>query len=156
MRAVIIFLISVVIGCVAHAEVVRPAPNFSWPGIPKRSSAKAVRGQPIVLLIADSPRSGAFKKQVKRIREVYQFFAARKVVFAAAFRKEQGPVRSDVPFVVVNEGAALAGELGIDRGFGLVVIGVDGNIDLQTAKVSPASRIQDVLRNAAPAQAAQR
>ena len=49
--------------------------------------------------------------------------------------------------------AALNSEL---APFGLVVIGVDGNIDYQTEKVRTGERVHDVIRNAFPVQAAAR
>ena len=152
------FLVSLllVLGVAAEAQVVRPAPDFSWQGGGQRVTARSLRGQPIVLLVADSPRSGAFKKQVKRFRELYQQFAARKAVFAAAFLKNSGEVRSDIPFVVVNNGPEVAAAYQAERGFTLFVIGPDGNIDLDTQKVVPASRVRDVINNAAPVQTQKR
>lgn len=63
------------------ANVVRPAPDFAWVG-PKGESRsyKTFRGQPVVLLVAPSARSGAFRAQVKRIEEFYRILSSRNVI----------------------------------------------------------------------------
>ena len=139
----------------ASADVVRPAPSFTW------SSGKTLaswKGQPVVLLIAPSPRSGAFLKQVHRIEAVYQEFAARNAVFVAAFTVDT-PVQEipgNFPLVIANNGQQIAANYGFDGKFALAVIGKDGNLDLNTAKVVPASRIMDMILNNYEQQAAER
>ena len=138
------------------AAVVRPAPDFSWAGAGKNRSLKSLRGQAVVLVIAESPRTGAFRKQVKWLERSYSSLASRQVVFVAAFKNGEGPVRSDIPFVVANHGSAVANAYGVQGDFGLVVIGRDGNIDYQTDEVRTGERIRDVAQNAFPVQAAAR
>ena len=138
-----------------RAEVVRPAPAFVCAG----KSLKSFKGQPVILLIAPSPRSAAFRKQAKRIQSAYQDFAARKAVFVAVFTDpdaEGRAIPSNVPFTPAREGAKVAAAYGFDGNFSLCVIGKDGNLDLTTSKVVPASRIMDMIYNNAEQQAAER
>ena len=140
----------------ANAEVVRPAPNFTW-GTGR--TLKSWQGQPVVLLIAPSPRSSAFRKQASRIQAAYLELSARNVVFVAAFTEPQEaaqPIPSNVPFVVANNGAQIAADYGLEGEFALAVIGRDGNLDLNSPKVLPASRIMDMVRNNYEQQAAER
>ena len=140
----------------AQAGVVRPAPNFTW-GIGR--TLKSWKGQPVVLLIAPSPKSGAFRKQARRIEAVYQEFAARNVVFVAAFTDPEAagqPIPSNVPFVIANNGAQIAADYGMAGKFALAVIGKDGNLDLNSAQVVPASRIMDMILNNYEQQAPER
>lgn len=133
----------------ASAVVIRPAPNLTFPGPGnKAKSLQSLRGQPVVLLIAESPRTGAYRKQLKELREIYSQFASRQVVFIAAFRDgSTEPVKSDVPFAIAYNGSAVAGAYGVQDDFALVVIGKDGNVDYQTRKPASAQRIRDVIQN---------
>jgi len=137
------------------SAVVRPAPDFTFPGISKSQSLKGVRGQPVVLVIAKSPKNGDFKSQLKILREIYQQFANKQVIFAAAFTGESGPVKSDIPFVVVNNGPGVAGAYGLTEKdkYNIAIIGKDGNLDYQTNKVLDASRVRDVIQNSYAVQA---
>ena len=130
-----------------HAAVVRLAPEFGFPGPGKMQSLKSLRGQAVVLLIAKTPKSRAFKKQVKYLKEIYEQFASKQVVFIAALGDGAGPVESDIPFVVANNGAAVATAYGATDDFNLVIIGKDGNVDYQTNKVCPPERVRDVIQN---------
>jgi len=140
----------------ASADVVRPAPNFTWGA---GRTLKSWKGQPVVLLIAPSPQSSAFLKQVRRIEAVYQEFAARNAVFVAAFTEEASPllkIPGNFPIVIANNGQQVAANYEFDGKFALAVIGKDGNLDLNTAKVVPASRIMDVILNNYEQQASER
>jgi len=140
----------------APANVVRPAPNFAFEGASK-SSLKALQGQPVVLVIGRSLKDSDFNKQVKKLKEFYQDFAAKNVVFIAALQEEKdGLIKSDIPFVLARDGAQVAASYGVEKGFAVVIIGKDGNIDLQTAKVIPSSRVREVLINSFSIQAAAR
>jgi len=139
------------------ADVVRLAPDFSWQGAgSKRNTLKTLRGQPVVLIIAKSAREGAFRKQVKRLKEIYEEFASRNVVFVAALEEEGGVIPTDVPMVIANNGAKIAADYQAEGAFNLIVIGRDGNMDMQTSRVVPASRIKDVINNSFSIQAEQR
>jgi len=152
--AVLIFAVTAL--CVANAAVVRPAPDFAWQGVGKATSLRSLRGQPVVLIVARSARDRTFRKQAKRLKELYQDFSAKNVVFVAAFKEEGGTIPSDVPFVVANNGAQVAANYQVDGDFGLVVIGPDGNMDLMTTKLSPATRIRDAVINSYTAQSVER
>lgn len=139
----------------ATAEVVRLAPDFTFPGPGnKAKSLKSLRGQPVVLLIAESPKNRAYRKQLKSLREIYSQFASRQVVFVAAFADGSSePVQSDVPFAVAYNGAGVAGAYAMEGDFALVIIGKDGNVDYQTEKPAAAQRIRDVIQNSFAVQA---
>ena len=54
----------------ADANVVRWAPDFGWlKSGGNRASLKSLRGQPVVLVVAPSPRYGKFRKQVKELQK---------------------------------------------------------------------------------------
>ena len=130
-------------------EVINPAPNFTWPrsgsGV---NSLNDLRGQPVVLVIAPSPRSRAFRKQAKRLEFIYNQLAAQKVVFIAAFFREAATrIPSDVPWVVAADGAQVAALYGVTKGFSIAVIGKDGNVDFQSTRVQPARKVKDIVMN---------
>lgn len=158
MRALLLPLLLIVLLAQAEAIVVRPAPPFAWSGPGgKATDVRSLRGQPVVLVLARSPESRAFRTQAKRLRELYQQFAARKVIFAAAFAEgNDDRLHSDIPFVVVNNGPAVLDTYRVTDGFKLVVIGTDGNLDLETTRIASAERVRDVITNSFAAQAAVR
>ncbi len=135
------------------AKVVRPAPDVV---LETGKGLKSLRGQPVVILVATHPQSRTFRKQAKRLEREYQRFAARKTVFIAAFTQSSAGLSSNIPFVLARNGAAVAAQYGVNTPFALMVIGQDGNLDLQTAKLSPASRVRDAILNNYAQQAAQR
>lgn len=138
--------------------VPRPTPNFSFPGPGGRTQTlSSLRGQPVVLLVADSPKNGAFRKQLDYIAPLYSEFATRKAVFIAAFTREgDGPVKSNVPFAVANNGPSVAAAYNVTGKFNAILIGPDGNVNYQTSKVVPGFRIRDVMQNSYPVQAQMR
>ncbi|MEQ1861054.1 MAG: redoxin domain-containing protein [Chthoniobacteraceae bacterium] len=153
----ILFLILMAFAAAAPANVVRKAPDFSWPGAGSKSrSLRSLSGQPVVLVIAASPRSGAFRKQTDWLEKTYSQLAAKGTVFIAAFREGEGPVKSNIPFVVANNGGAVASAYGVEGDFALVIIGKDGNVDYQTDKVRTGERVRDVIINNFELQAATR
>ena len=131
----------------SQAAVVRLAPEFGFPGPGKTQSLKSLRGQAVVLLITKTPKNRSFKKQLKYLREIYEQFASKQVVFIAAIGDGAGPVASDIPFVVAGNGPAVAAAYGVQDDFNLVIIGKDGNVDYQTNKVCPPERVRDVIQN---------
>jgi hypothetical protein len=148
MRRLLLALSLLATFATAQAAVVRLAPDFSIPAAGNKSkSLKSLRGQPVVLVIAESPRTGDFKKQAKNLKDIYHQFASKQVVFVAAFTGEDGLIKSDIPFAVANNGPAVAGAYGVTDKFNIVIIGRDGNVDYQTQKVLPASRVRDVIQN---------
>lgn len=136
----------------APANVVRPAPNFPLEGASK-ASLKALQGQPVVLVIGKSAKDSTFTKQLKKLKELYHEFSAKNVVFVAALQEDGGVIKSDIPFVLARDGAQVAANFGVEKGFAIVIIGKDGNIDLQTEKVIPSTRVREVLINSYELQA---
>src|SRR5262245_14594853 len=148
MHLILRLIVLIAIITSAQAAVVRMAPDFTWPGAGNKArSLKSLRGQAVVLVIADSPRTGAFRKQLKWLKEIYGSFACKQ---------GEGPVHSDIPFVVANNGSSVAGAYGVNGNFGLVVIGRDGNVDYQTDEVRTGERVRDVVQNSFVVQAAAR
>ena len=147
-KTLTILILTLVVAGVGFAAVVRLAPDFSWDGVGnKHASLRSLRGQPVVLIVAKSAKEKIFRKQASRLKEIYQEFASRNVIFVAAFEEEGGIVPSDVPFIIASNGAKIAADYQVEGNFGVIVIGTDGNVDMQTSKLIPASRIRDVVIN---------
>lgn len=156
-KTLVLLILVLALAGTGFADIVRLAPEFSWQGIGnKRYTLRSLRGQPVVLIVAKSAREGEFRKQTKRLKEIYQEFAGRNVIFVAAFVEQGGPIPTDVPFVVADNGPKIAADYGVSGPFGVIVIGTDGNVDMQTAKVVPATRIRDVIINSFPVQSQER
>ena len=170
MRSILLTLFLIIAIGTARAEVVRLAPDFTFPSAGnKTESLKSLRGMPVVLIIGKSPKSREIKQQVKLLRGLYEQFANKQVIFVLAFIGEPGPVKSDIPFVIANNGPAVAIAYGLvekpsnkkipvisnlvqsvsggSDPFNIVIIGKDGNIDYQTSKVLPSQRVCDVIQN---------
>jgi hypothetical protein len=129
------------------AKVTRPAPDFSFAGVGGKKGLRTLRGQPVVLVVSKSPKSRAFRKQLKNLRAIYQEFASRKVVFVAAFSEEEGEIPSNIPFVIANNGPGTASAYDLKDDIIVAIIGRDGNLDMITDKVLPALRIREVIQN---------
>lgn len=128
------------------AAVVRPAPDFTWTNSAgKLESLKAFKGQPVVLVVAQSPRAWIFRAQVGQIQKMYERYAASRAIFVAAFTQEQGLIRSNIPFVLAADGPRIAFDYQTGDRFGLAIIGRDGNLDYVTSKVVPAQRLFDII-----------
>ncbi len=139
------FLVSL---AASHAAVVRLAPEFGFPAAGNKvQTLRSLRGRPVVLLITKKQENRDFKKQVKYLKEIYQQFASKQVIFIAALGEGAGPIKSDIPFAVANNGPAVATAYGVTDDFNLVIIGKDGNIDYQTSKVCTPERVRDVIQN---------
>lgn len=139
--------------------VPRPTPDFSFPGPGGRTQTlRSLRGQPVVLLVTDTPRNRAFRKQLDYIAPIYSEFATRKAIFIAAFTQGGGdtPVKSNVPFVIANNGPAVAAAYNVTGKYNTILIGPDGNVNYQTPKVVPGFRIRDVIQNSYPVQSQMR
>ncbi len=142
----------------APTSVVRPAPDFSWEGAGgKAYPLKKLRGQPVVLLIASSPDAGDLRKQARRIQDLYLQFSEKKALFVAAFTGQGGRVPANVPFVIAQNGPAVAAAYGVSgKELAVVVIGPDGNMDLKADGVVGAQLILDTINNTYQNQAPQR
>lgn len=136
----------------------RLAPDFVMLGAGNRAvSSKQLRGQPVVILLATSADSGALRKQADRIERLYLEFSARKTVFVGAFVNGSGRVASNVPYIIAENGTAVAKAYGVSGAeLAVIVIGADGNVDLVSTQVEAAQRILDVIINNYSVQAANR
>lgn len=135
-------------------EVVRPAPNF---GILGGKSLRSLKGQPVVLVIAASPQSKAFRKEVRALGKQYSAFAARNAVFVAAFtQSNSGAIASNIPFATASNGPEVAASYSAAAPVSVAVIGIDGNVDLKTQKSASASRVRDAILNNYELQASER
>ena len=131
-----------------RAEVVRPAPAFPWiDSTGKAKNSRDLRGQPLVVLVADSPNHRLFRAQVGQLQKTYERFAAAGLLCIAAFSREPGTIRSNIPFLTVPDGAATAAAFDTPAGFSISVIGEDGNLDYIGNRVLPAQRIYDIIDN---------
>ncbi|TSA31226.1 MAG: hypothetical protein D4R65_11510 [Verrucomicrobiaceae bacterium] len=157
MKPLFLALLLVFSASALHADVVRPAPEFFWTdSTGAKKSSKSLLGRPVILLIADSPRAWAFRSQVGQLQKMYERLANEKAVCVAAFSKEPGVVRSNIPFVSVVDGPRTAYDLQVERGFAIAVIGKDGNLDYSGPRVLPVQRIYDIMDNSFLVQKAMR
>lgn len=148
MKLVAALLLALLVVTTLRAEVVRPAPDFSWiDSTGKAKPAKEFRGRPLVVLIAESPRQWAFRSQVGQLQKIYQRFAADGLVCIAAFSRETGVIRSNIPFLTVPNGPTAAAAFDTAQGFSISIIGMDGNLDYVSNRVVPAQRIHDIIDN---------
>lgn len=131
-----------------RAEVVRPSPEFAWTDATgARKSSKAFLGRAVVVLLANSPRDWAFRSQVGQLQRMYERLAADNIVCVAAFSQTPGVVRSNIPFVIAADGPRVSYDFQVERGFGIAIIGKDGNLDFFGRRVLPVQRIYDILNN---------
>lgn len=132
----------------AHAAVVDPTPDFAWvnaAGQPQ--SASQFRKQPVVIIVAPSPRSWVFRSQVGQLQRVFQRLSATGAICVAAFTEASGRIRSDIPFAIAQDGPRVAFLYGVQPPFGIIVLGKDGNIDANSTRVLKGQRILDIIGN---------
>ena len=148
MKAITAILVLLCLTAPLQAEVVREAPSFTWTdSTGSAKPLKNLRGQPVVLVIAKSPREWAFRSQVGQLQKIYARFAAEKLLCVAAFSGEQDIIRSNIPFLTVPDGPGTAATYEVPTGFAIAVIGADGNLDCFSTRVLPAQRIYDIIVN---------
>jgi peroxiredoxin len=149
MRRLLLTTLLLAIFCgTAAAEVARWAPDFTWlRSGNKAASLKSLRGQPVVLVVAPSPDHKRFRAQVKQLQKTYQLLGNTKAVMAAAFTQEPGVIRSNIPFVLAANPAAVASAYGMSGDFAIFVIGKDGNLDEISDRVLPGQRVLDIINN---------
>jgi hypothetical protein len=148
MRLLLALLSALLLTTPLHADVVRPAPDFSWiDSTGKSKPAKELRGRPLIVIIAESPRQWAFRSQVGQLQKIYQRFAADGLVCVAAFSQEPGVIRSNIPFLTVPDGPTAAAAFDTAQGFSISIIGMDGNLDYVSNRVVAAQRIHDIIDN---------
>ena len=131
------------------ADVVRPAPDFTVGMLFNgNASLKSLRGRPVILLLAQSPSSSGFRSQVKELAMGFDRLATRNVLIFAAF-KEPGPdlVQTNMPVIVLPNGAEVCRAYNLQSKSAVALIGPDGNLDYQTDKFVTASRVRQVIGN---------
>lgn len=142
-----------VAGIAKDAAVANAAPAFiGGASSGRKITLSSLRGKPVLLLLAPSPRDHAFRKQVGELKDRYERLAAQGIVCFAAFTTEDGRIRSNIPFVIVNDPAAAALAYDVRKGFAIAVIGRDGNLDCLSVKPLPGQRVLDLVMNNASVQ----
>jgi len=137
-----------------EASVVNAAPSFSGGASAGRNiQLSLLRGKPVILVIAPSARDRAFRAQMSELRGRYERLAAQGLLCFAAFTAEGGSIRSNIPFIEVNDPAATAAAYDVSKGFAIAVIGRDGNLDCLSTRPLPGQRILDLVLNNASVQA---
>ena len=127
--------------------VVHPAPDFTFMAESKTRTLRSLRGQAVILIIAESPKNKAFKKQLKNLAGIYQELASKQVILVAALASPEGPIPTNIPVVIASNGTGTAAAYGVQKGFQIAIIGRDGNLDYQTGNVLAAERVRDVVQN---------
>ena len=134
------------------STLINAAPAFAGgASVGKKITLASLRGKPVFLVIAPSPRDRAFRKQLKEFRGYYERLAAHGSIAFAAFTVEGGRVPSNVPFIIVDDPVATASAYDV-RGFAIAVIGRDGNLDCISTKPIPGYRLLDLVMNNAEMQ----
>lgn len=137
----------------ALARVVREAPDITWTDPSgKARSLEAFRGQPVVVLIAPTPRDRRFRSQIKRLWNDYARIADLKAVVLVAFTREPGQPKTNIPVVFANNGPQVGFAYDSPERFAIAIIGRDGNLDYVTDQVLPGQRVIDVINNSFVAQ----
>ena len=129
------------------SSVVHLAPDFTFAAPGKDRSLRNLRGQAVVVVFGRDARTRAFRKQLDELGPLYQELASKGVIFIAALQQGDGLVKSNIPFVLANDGAGVAGRYNVTGKFAIAIIGPDGNIDYQTTNVLPGGRVRDVIQN---------
>jgi hypothetical protein len=135
------------------SQVVNAAPPFAGGASAGRNiQLSSLRGKPVILLIAPSPRNRAFRSQMSELRGRYERLAAQGLLGFVAFTTEGGRIPSNIPFIEVNDPASTAAAYDVQQGFAIAVIGRDGNLDCLSTKPLPGQRILDLVMNNASVQ----
>jgi hypothetical protein len=136
-----------------EVTVINAAPAFTGGAeAGKKITLASLRGKPVLLVIAPSPRDKTFRKQMNELKGNYERLAAQGIMSFAAFTIEGGRVPSNIPFILVNDPVATASAYDVRQGFVIAVIGRDGNLDCLSTKPLPGYRILDLVMNNAETQ----
>ena len=127
------------------ASVIRPAPDISWQQGGHLEHLSSLRGKPVLLLITPNPDNKAFCRQLHELKDVYEHLATQKLLCFAAFTQEGGRIPSNIPFITVINGPAIASAYDVSKEFAVAVIGADGNLDCISTRVLPGQRISDLI-----------
>ena len=139
----------IVSSTLTSAGVVRPAPQVAFPPVDGHArTLKSFLGQPMIVLLADSPKRGDFRTQLKEMEKSFDRLAIRKTVVAAAF-KSQGAdeIYSNIPVINLPEGAKVCDAFALKGNFAVALIGPDGNLDYITNNILNINRILEVMQN---------
>ncbi len=151
--AAVLLCVSTCAFAATGSAVVNPAPAFTGGAeVGKAIQLSSLRGKPVVLLIAPSPRDSSFRRQLGEFKGVYERLAAQGFLFFAAFTSEGGRIPSNIPFILVNNPAEVAANYDVASGFAIAVIGIDGNLDCMSTKALPGQRVLDLANNNAAMQ----
>jgi len=127
------------------SNAVTPAPDVTWRQHGELKHLSSLQGQPVLLLIAPSPKSWDLYRQLNALKGNYEHLAAQHLVCLVAFTKEEGPVRSNIPFITVERGAAVGEAYNVPNHFALALISPDGNLDCFSTHVLAGQRIDDLI-----------
>ena len=131
-----------------NSTLVNAAPDFSGGAeAGQKLTLTALRGKPVLLVIAPSPKDRAFLKQMRELRGIYERYSAQGGLAFAALTGGGGRIPSNIPFILVNDPAAVASSYDVTKGFAIAVIGRDGNLDCLSTKPLPGQRIYDLVIN---------
>lgn len=135
------------------AAVINAAPGFGGGAAEGRTvTLSSLKGKPVLLVIASSPKDRLFRSQVSELRGRYERLAAHGMICFAAFTTEGGVIPSNVPFLTANDPAGVSSLYGVTGGFAVAVIGKDGNLDCLSTRPIPGQRILDLINNNASVQ----
>jgi hypothetical protein len=147
-RLLVLLLATVLLVPAAAANVVRPAPDLTWISSGgKTQTLRSLRGQPAVLVVAQSPTQWRFRSQVGQLQRVYRLLGNARTVMIVAFTEEPGLIRSNIPFVQAANPAAVAAAYGVESPLAIFVIGRDGNLDALSDRVLSGQRVLDIINN---------
>lgn len=147
-RAGLILTLGVAGWSTLSARVVDPTPDFTWTNAAGQAqSASQFRKQPVVIIVAPGPRSWVFRSQVGQLQRVFQRLSATGAICVAAFTESTGRIRSDIPFAIATDGPRVAFLYGVQGRFAVIVLGKDGNIDVNSSRVLKGQRILDIIGN---------
>jgi hypothetical protein len=133
-------------------SLVHAAPSFAGGSdAGKNITLASLRGKPVILLIASSPRDKSFRAQLAELKGTYERLAAQGMIAFAAFTVEGGRIPSNIPFVLVNDPAGTASAYDVQK-FAIAVIGIDGNLDCLSTRPLPGYRLIDLVMNNAAMQ----
>jgi hypothetical protein len=149
-------LLALIFCATAHAQVVRPAPNFGIDGFEKSTSLKSFRGQAVVLVVTSRARNKEFRAMVTRLNNIYSQFSTEKVIFVAAIEDGGDNVPCNIPFLLAANPTQVAADYGVSGRFAVAVIGTDGNLDFITNRPVAGERVRDMVFNNADSQTAAR
>jgi hypothetical protein len=133
--------------------VVNAAPGFTGGAEAGRKiTLSSLKGKPVVLVIAPSPKDRDFQTQMRDFKGRYGRLASVGTLFFAAFTQEGGRIPSNIPFILVDNPSATASAYDVGKGFAIAVIGRDGNLDCLSTKPLPGQRVLDLSMNNADVQ----